>query len=216
MGLTNTDWDKLNQDQQQDVVTAKDFDNAGEFELLPEGHYLVEIDDLKVEEYQGTIKDSGKPYACNQLIIDVKVIEPVKYAGKRIRWNRFNMFSKGEPEWAKNKRLAFLTSTGLVKKGDAAAVAAFRWQTLVQPKPMRFVFELEHVVQKGGKNDGKLTQQGKGFCGGFKAASLWGSPAAPVAGTTTAAGGSATKQQSAATNNMQAKPQQQTISADDI
>lgn len=204
MGLTQSDFDRLNAIQAEDKVTAKDFDGA-EFEVLPEGHYLTVVDDLSMDQYNGTTKE-GHPYSCDRIIITLKVLEPVRFAGKLIRFNRINLFAKGEPEWAKNKRLAFLTSTGLVKKGDSAAVAAFKWGSLLRPTPMKFVFELEHRMGEDKDGNKRLQTQGKGFNSGFKSALLWGTPGVDPAGANPAAARTEPKSAGQAQPKPQAQP----------
>lgn len=207
MGLTQSDFDRLNAIQSEDRVTAKDFD-AAEFEVLPEGHYLTVVDDLGMDQYNGTTKE-GQPYSCDRIIITLKVLEPAKFAGKLIRFNRINLFSKSEPEWAKNKRLAFLTATGLVKKGDAAAVAAFKWGSIWKPTPMKFVFELEHRMGEDKDGNKRLQTQGKGFNSGFKSALLWGTPGIDPAGTNPAAARTEPKSPATVTGQAHPKPQAQ-------
>lgn len=199
MGLTSSDFDRLNQIQAEDRVTAKDFDSA-EFELLPEGNYLTVVDDLSVDQYNGTTKE-GAPYSCDRIIITLKVLEPAKYAGKLIKWNRVNLYAKGEPEWARTKRIAFLTATGMVRKGDSAAVAAFQWAGLQRPTPMKFVFEVEHKMGEDKDGNKRLRAEGKGWSGGFKPATSWGTAGVEPAGT-------AGQYASTATSKANARPQQ--------
>lgn len=182
MSLTNEDKKKLRGIQAEDKPTLKDFDSAGDF-LLPEGHYLVQVEDVRLEDY------NGEKYSCDKIVFDCVVVEPAKYAGKTIKFNQINLYAKNEPEWARNKRLAFLVSAGLVRKGDSAAVAAFDWSTI---EGARFVQEIEHNHYEKKRDDGsvekKVNSRGKGFSLGFKPATAWGTPAAmPVAGASAAA-----------------------------
>jgi hypothetical protein len=177
MSLTDEDKKKLRGIQAEDNPTLKDFDSAGDF-LLPEGHYLVQVEDVRLEDY------NGEKYSCDKIVFDCVVVEPAKYAGKTVKFNSINLYAKGEREWARNKRLAFLVSAGLVRKGDSAAVAAFDWSTLEGAK---FVQEIEHNHYEKRRDDGttekKVNSRGKGFSLGFKPATAWGTPAAmPVAG----------------------------------
>lgn len=132
----------------------RDAEEGGSFELLPEGDYLVRIFEVGAD-VRHTDRESYP-----QLVLKMKVVEPSEFEG-RIIWERVRMYAVGEPEWARNKRIAMLRKLDLVPQNDPRSFSRFDWPSL---KGLVAVYGLEHRTYEDKQGKQRTATQAANFC----------------------------------------------------